>query len=407
MPLKTQTNKINNKFQWIVLMFIPIFISQNGIFVGVISETGLHLGETGLVLPLIFFMGLYTLTFIIINIIAGGNININYQILILITLIIMYSLAISLIGFFFNNNYIILLRCFQFLTFVLGISLFYYLKIRNIDLVSFLKSLFYFLLIFMIIHFISSFIEIGSLTTIEGISPNVLFFGVYQSRVYYPYLIISLLFLSSIVIKNNKLKIFTFVLLGIYIFSLQVRGALISYLFYLIVYLILFFKRKIILSITLIIVFIYTLIKGIEIENLQLGRFGDFEKFYTLNGRIPLWIESFQVDNVQQLLFGNLFFDSNQISAHNQYIQFFENGGVILFILFLLIVVIFIKLIMVSILSKDRISIFICMVYIVPLTIDLNLNVPLNNVNSTIIYTFIWFVAAKLIMDRKDKKIEI
>lgn len=399
-----QNEKNEKKFYGIVLMFIPIFFSQSGIFLGVISENGIHLGETGLILPLIFFVSIYATLVVLLKMIKGIHIQINKILFFLILFIVFYTTFISLIGYGLSQNFIVLLRCAQFLTFTLGIFLFYYVKLKNINLANFLKSLFYFLLILMILHFLSSFIEIGINTTFQGISPNIFFFGVYQSRVYYPYLITTLLFLSLISIKNPYVRLFATFVLGIYIFTLQVRGALISFFLYLFVYLILYVRNKVILSLSFVLFLIFMLSNDVTIE---LGRFGDFEKIFTFNGRISIWLDALEVSTLSQLIFGNLFFDPDQISAHNQYLQFFQNGGIILLLSFILLAMMMIKLFIQSVRSKDKQKIYISFVFIVPLIIDLNLNVPLNNINSTIIYTFVWLIASKIILHKGIDQNEI
>ncbi|WP_204256509.1 hypothetical protein [Mammaliicoccus sciuri] len=382
---------MNKKFNFLCVIFIPMFFSIHGIYKGIIAENGLHLGESGLIFPLIFFFGIYSCLSIIYHSLKTKELIINKNVIVIIISIITYAICITSIGYISHLDIIVFLRLIQFLSFIFGFSIYYHLFIiKKYNFNLFFNSLFKLLLFIVVMHYISSLIELGFINSIKSISPNIYGFGIYQSRVYYPYLVVCIFYFSINFISNNKLKIIGILLIGLYVFSLQVRGALISYILFTTLFFILNIKNKLCL---LLLTLLTIVIGGIGFKNLgeaSLGRFGDIGKFATFNGRLEIWAKDLVINNPSQLLIGNLFYDPDNISSHNQYINFYVYGGATLLLMMGIIIILFVFLLLKTISYKDNRLIFILLSFFIPIIVDLNVNVPLNNLNSSIIYTFIW-----------------
>ncbi len=382
------------KFNFQCLIFLPIFFTLNGIYKGVVTENGLHLGESGLVFPLIFFWGIYTCISIINHLIKTKELRLNKNISTIITLIVIYTTCVTSIGYVYHLDIIVFLRLLQFLSFIFGITIYYYLFIiKEYDFDLFFNSLFKFLVFIIILHYISSFIEMGVIPSVKSISPNIFSMGIYQSRVYYPYLIICLFFFSINFVTNTQFKLIGILLMGLYVFSLQVRGALISYILFSTLFFIINIKNKLILMILSILTIMLLSVAFTHINIVDLGRFGDIGKFTSFNGRLDIWNKDLVINNPIQLLVGNLFYDPDNISSHNQYINFYVYGGILMLILMSIIILGFIYLIYKSMMYRDFKLISILFTFFIPILVDMNVNVPLNNINSSIIYTFIWYCA--------------
>ncbi|OAO24848.1 hypothetical protein [Mammaliicoccus lentus] len=382
---------MNKKFNFLCVIFLPMFFSIHGIYKGVIAENGLHLGESGLIFPLIFFFGIYSCLSIVYHSLKTKELIINKNVIVIIISIITYAICITSIGYISHLDIIVFLRLIQFLSFIFGFSIYYHLFIiKKYNFNLFFNSLFKLLLFIVVMHYISSLIELGFINSIKSISPNIYGFGIYQSRVYYPYLVVCIFYFSINFISNNKLKIIGILLIGLYVFSLQVRGALISYILFTTLFFILNIKNKLCL---LLLTLLTIVIGGIGFKNLgeaSLGRFGDIGKFVTFNGRLDIWAKDLVINNPSQLLIGNLFYDPDNISSHNQYINFYVYGGATLLLMMGIIIIPFVFLLLKTISYKDNRLIFILLSFFIPIIVDLNVNVPLNNLNSSIIYTFIW-----------------
>jgi len=168
-----------------------------------------------------------------------------------------------------------------------------------------------------------------------------------------------------------------------------VRGAFVSLIVYLFFFFILKVKNKFIFTL-LTLFFVTIILKSNELfEKIDFGRFADTSKFSSFNGRIDIWRHDLEANNISRFLFGDMFYDADGISSHNQYINFYVYGGVVLILLFSSIIILFSNL-FIKALRNRTINPFFFASFFVPIFIDLNLNVPLNNINSAIIYTFIW-----------------
>lgn len=411
------------KFLKIVLTFSPIFITKSGIYQSYVTETGLHLGETGLVFPLSFFIGMFLFLYFIVVTLKNQKIYLgdysNFKFIIFTFLFLGFFL--SSIGVIINSDTSVYLRFLQFCTGYVGFFLFwYYFVYKKYEIIEVFGYIGLTYLLVIILNYGYSIMKIGLRSFGPDLIPSIGFFGIYQTHVYYPYIVTLICFmgLPYLHLKYQKLIIPYLSLFMVYVLCWQVRGAIFTFFIALIIAFFIYLnaKERIKYIILFTIVFIFLQIKlG---NDFFIGRFADIDSISSFNGRTEIWLSIFHNINSFSFIVGNMFKDIDGISAHNQYLQFFDLGG----ILFLSPLIVlwgwfFFKWILLYIKYKNikkpelLTAIYFLSIIMVNFLIDLNVNTPLNVTNPAIHYWFYWagvvFFVGKVMKKVGGEKVEV
>lgn len=385
-----------NYISLLPIMFLPIYISTSGIFISEVSVTGLHLGETGLVFPLVFFIGILLFFSILIKVLK--NRKINKEILknpitrIFITLGIYFVFLVA-IGSLFSGNYKGIIKLLQYLTGGAGIAISVYLfSVKRISPPRFFGYLAVFFLIIIFLQSVTSIAMFGINPLSGTIYPSILGAGIYQSRVYFPYIVTLIFFcgLPYLIKRFGSLSILIFIVYLFYIFTLQVRGAMVSFVVMSTFYLLFASNLKLKYWALLPVLSIPFLFEFISSNKDFLGRIGEVEKVQDLNGRTDLWMSILTEMKISNFLFGSYFNDIDHISAHNQYFEFLTLGGFFPLIVLILLFIYSLKMFKDSFKYNDSTLKIFSLIMITTLLVDLNVNVPLINTNPAIHYWFFW-----------------
>lgn len=378
------------------LIFFPIYISTTGIYKSEVSSTGLHLGETGLIFPASFYIGGVLIFILLFNCLKRGSISKH----IFSNFIIKQSLFVFVFVFFLTLVGVIMvgslepfLRGGQILTGAMGIVISVYLfsyKKLNPEKAFGKIAIFYVFII--CLNYISSYMSVGIVSFGPSLEPSIFGIGIYQSRVYFPYIVSLICFmgLPYIYKKVNYLVVPYLLIFGFYIFCLQVRGALLSFIVLFLIAVAYFVSMKLKIVISVLILLIIISLKETIFNSEMLGRFAQLEKIEDFNGRTAIWNTIIMDIDIKTLIFGNFFIDRDGITAHNQYLQNLDLGGLFLIIPLLTILITTAYITLKSILLKRKDLAFISFVVLVNLIIDCNVNVPLSNTNPSIHYWFYW-----------------
>ncbi|MFC7365198.1 MULTISPECIES: hypothetical protein [Bhargavaea] len=394
----SKTNLLKPQYS-LLLVFFPLYFSSSGIYQSVVSETGLHLGETGLVFPLSLFVGILFFLYLLFQIILLKEIKkeiFNNFVVKQATFIFLFAAILMLCGVFINGNFAPIIRGGQIISGGVGIVISVYIFIyKQINPKVFFGYLGLFFVLIMILNYISSFLTIGISSFGPSLQPSIFGVGIYQSRVYYPYIVSLVCFMGLPFLKEkfNRFIPLYLLLFGFYIYCLQVRGALLSFLIVLLVAIIFYLDipNKILMIVTSIF-FVLSPIGAYVFDNL--GRIGQIEKIQDLNGRTEIWKDILLNLDLVSFFFGSFMLDKDGVTAHNQYLQNLDLGGVLLLTpLILIITYIFICLYKSVALRNQDLS-FLFLVFLIVFLVDLNVNVPLSNTNPAIVY---WFYLSGLI----------
>lgn len=377
-------------------IFTPIYFTTSGVFIAEVGESGLHLGMTGLVFPLVFFLGIVFFLYTLKHILATKSVNmeiINNKMILLFFMIGSFLIILTLIGILLTNDLGGIIKLGQYLTGGIGIIVSIYLfSIKKMDPSYFFGKLVILYTVIIIIHYLTSIILFG-LNPISGsVYPSVLGAGIYQSRVYYPYLV-TMIFFAGFPYLTNRFHKYTFlfyILFLFYVFTLQVRGAMISFLVISVLVLVFSLKAKA-KYYAFFVIFFFLILFNIFVENIEsLGRIGEIEKIKDLNGRTIMWIEVFKNLSIENIFVGSFFNDIDHISAHNQYFEFITLSGFIPLTMLGFVGLLAIKIFLDSYKYNDNTLRVFSLLIFSTLIIDMNINVPLTNTNPAIHYWFIW-----------------
>lgn len=378
------------------LIFFPLYLTTSGIYKSEVSSTGLHLGETGLVFPISFFIGVIMLGIIIINIIHERKIHTAYFsnfVLKQAIYFFVFVFFLMLVGVIIEGSLNSLLRGIQIITgasgIIISIYLFGYKKINPKDFFGKVAILF---ILVICLNFISSYITVGPQSFGPSLQPTIFGIGIYQSRVYYPF-IVSLICFMGLPYVYEKTKYFVLPYLyvfGFYIFCLQVRGALISFIILLSIAILLYLNFKVKTAFLTSLLLLTLAFKEYITNTDILGRFSQVEKFKNLNGRMEIWRDIIENMDTKTFLFGNFLIDKDGITAHNQFLQNLDMGGFLLIIPLILIFIFALYITIYSAFMKQKNITFLSLVILVNFIVDLNVNVPISNTNPSIHYWFYW-----------------
>lgn len=388
-----------------LLFFFPVYFSIDGIY----KYTGL--GETpsrGLILPFTVILGIYSILCMAINNLKLPKVRIQNKLLPMIVILVYLIIMHTLLGYGLFNNLSSILLNLQYLSGILGIYISIYLiNYRKLGV----EKVFYYISVLFLLAIISnisiSILKVGFTQTFSrNIYRSTFLGGIYHVLVYYPF-IVSIVFLFALPFweRNKKLMFPVYLLVTIYVISLQVRGAIISYLLGLIIYFLKFSrKNKIVIGISLILMIV--LVINLLPTDILFGRFLDKNSSF-ISGREKIWkvyIENLSNDplyiirgSYSKASTSNLLnddpFKRGLHSYHNQYIEIIDSYGIFILILFLSILVYYLLICFKKVkhlkLNKDIYYYWITLV-ILHFVIDLNVNVPIRVTNPAIIYLFYW-----------------
>ncbi|MFC4712924.1 O-antigen ligase family protein [Planococcus dechangensis] len=378
------------------IMFLPLYITTSGIFIAEVSVTGLHLGKTGFVLPLVFFIGILLFFNILVKTLKTHRINkdiLENPIIKIFIIFVVYFILLVAIGSLFSGNYRGLIKLVQFLTGGVGIVISVYLfSIKRISPPQFFGYLTLFFVVIIFIQSVTSIVMFGVNPLSGAMYPSILGAGIYQSRVYFPYLVTLIFFcgLPYLIKRFGSWTIILFLVFLFYIFTLQVRGAMVSFVVMSVFYLIFVSNIKfkyLALFPALAMPFLFEFISS---NKEVLGRIGEVEKVQDLNGRTDLWINILKEMGTSNFLFGSYLNDIDNISAHNQYFEFLTLSGFFPLMILTVLVVFSLKMFKDSFKYNNHTLRIFSLIMITTLLVDLNVNVPLTNTNPAIHYWFFW-----------------
>ncbi|MEM1502837.1 hypothetical protein RG959_05390 [Domibacillus sp. 8LH] len=386
------SKRLHKNVYWEVLFFLPLFITPQGLYQSIATEDGLHLGDSGLVFPIYFFIGSFLFLYVLMLFIK------EKKIFILSSEIKKVVLCIGTVGFFIASTGVIIysdinayVRFVQMITGFAGLFISWYLfEYKKLDIEKFFGQLglMYFWII--IINYLYSFTEVGLASFGRALRPSLGLFDIYQTHVYYPFILTTVLYMSlPYIMKRYKWFIYPYI--GLYFLNLlswQVRGAIISFLLMLLIAF--FVKFKVLQKVNIIlfsILFLCLLIYNFGLE-LIVGRFDNTSGVQSLSGRTDIWKSVFEDFYMVDFLFGDFYQDIDGITAHNQYLEFLSLGGVLL-LLALLTTLFYLLVFIWSNFQKREINLlYFGLILLIQWIVDFNVNVPISNTNPAI---FAWF----------------
>ncbi|WP_046174534.1 hypothetical protein [Domibacillus indicus] len=384
--------KTEKKFYWEVLFFIPLFLTPQGLYQSFVTEDGLHLGDSGLVFPIYFFIGSFLFLYALVLFIR------EKKILVLSSEVKKVVLFIGIIGFFIASAGAIIysdinayVRFFQLITGFVGVSISWYLfEYKKINIEKFFGQLGLMYFGVITINYLYSFTQVGLESFGRALRPSIGLFDIYQTHVYYPFILTTVLYMSlPYILKRYNWFIYPYI--GLYFLNLlswQVRGAIISFL--LMLFIAFFVKFKVLQKINIIlflIVFLCIVIYNFGLE-LVVGRFGNIKGVQSLSGRTDIWKAIFEDFNIVDFLFGDFYRDIDGITAHNQYLELLSLGGILL--LFSVLTILFYLSVFLwgNVKKRDRNLLYFGLILFIQWIVDFNVNVPISNTNPAI---FTWF----------------
>lgn len=379
-----------------LLIFVPIFLTPNGLLKTEIIGNNIHVSDTGLVFPIYFFIGIIISLILFLSMFKRGEITyITPEVKIYILIIGFIGLLISSMGVIINADVRVYMKYIQILTGFIGVVISWYLfEYKQINIEKFFGKLGIVYFVIIILNFLYSFIKVGIDSFGAGLLPSIGVFGIYQTHVYYPFIVNVILFMS-LPYMLKKYNNFLYIYLGFYILYLlswQVRGAIISFIVMFIIAFIFKLKNSQKIKITIIsLIFLFIIVYYFGLEIL-LGRFKDIENVKSFSGRTDIWISLFQDFDIQILFVGNLFLKGDISSAHNQYLEFLYMGGLLLLIP-LLGILINLMLILYRVIKNKKLRhnnnlLYYILILLAQWIVDYNVNVPLSNTNPAIFYWF-------------------
>ncbi|MFJ8234255.1 hypothetical protein ACIQ34_00775 [Ureibacillus sp. NPDC094379] len=394
-----------------VFIFLPIFFTTSGLYKSYVTETYLHLGDTGLVLPIYFLVSIFFLILILLNLFRFHRLKFeDLKIKKFALAIIVMGLILAGLGFILSANSSGFIRIGQIITGLGGVIIAYYLfEIKKINIEKFfgLLGILYFVII--ILNYMYSISLVGLASFGRALQPSWGLFDIFQTHVYYPFIVNAICFMSiPFLLAKYGRWIYPYLgLYFIYLLNWQVRGAIISFIFMLIVTI--FLKLNINKKFEVIlffITFISILIMFIDVEEL-VGRFANVEGVKNLSGRTDIWSNVFENFNMIDFLVGSLFLDLDGVTAHNQYLEFFDLGGILYLSILILLLLNIIKAFFSSYILfgiRDNLT-FYLIIILVQVIIDFNVNVPMSNTNPAIFY---WFYISSIfiLFNRKINKLK-
>ncbi|MBF0557327.1 MAG: hypothetical protein HQL08_00950 [Nitrospirae bacterium] len=392
-----------------LLVFVPVFFTTSGIYRGQRTNIGdiYSLQQGGLVLPLTFFIGVLIALFIILNFLRNGKAYVP-AIVRPVLILFLVSTAMGLIGWIISGTPVPFILSAQFSSGYLGIVLaLWFFKYRQMDFITACGFISKIYIVNMLLHMAYSYYMVGLVSTVRGMVPETPLWGINQIFVYYP-LIISAVFMFALPywLKYGK-KVFVPVYLFVfsYVYLCEVKAATISFVSAMVFYFAVVNKDK-------------RVIKAASVLIISLLMW-----FFSGHGRISShmfsdatrWAHYAAVsENIVKepahFIYGNLFggteiTDSGRSilgpiggSVHNQYVDYFQYGGIILLSAYALFFIAYYKYMMrgiddVNKNPEQRFIIWWLGIVSIQAIVDFNVDTPLRSVNPAIIYWFYWFGA--------------
>ncbi|MBE1556420.1 hypothetical protein [Sporosarcina limicola] len=382
---------------WYTLFFLPLFFTPRGLYQSFVTADYLHLGDSGFVFPIYFFIGIFIFFLLLKSFILNGSLRIiSSEIKFNLLILAMVGLFISSAGVIVHSDISVYIRYIQMLTGFVGLFISWYLfEYKRLNVEKFFGKLGILYFIIIILNYLYSFSQVGLASFGRGLQPSLGIIDIYQTHVYYPFIINTILFMSLPYIMKRYKYLF-YIYIGVYLLYLlswQVRGAILSFAVMIVIAIVFKFKliQKIGITVFLFL-FLIALVYYFDPE-LVLGRFSNIEGVKNFSGRTDIWLSVFTDFNTLKLIFGNLYFDQDGVTAHNQYIELLDMGGILLLLSLLAVLLNVFYLLLKTIKSKairnrNPNLLYYILILIVQWIIDFNVNVPMSNTNPSIFYWF-------------------
>ena len=409
-----------------LIVLYPICFDSGGIYRGHRSDLVFQGDSTiliergGLVLPVSILFGLLFSAFILIRIIQGKvDFSKSRDLLISMAGFVAAPIVLGLFGSYISQSAVPILFAMQTLSGLTGCALgVWFIRYWRLDFVKACGILSAMYLVNMVVHVAWSYHLIGNLTFGRQIVFETPLWGVWQLLVYWT-IIVAQVFLYALPYWRKKwVAIPIYLLVGYYIFFINVRTAVVFYFFGILIYFILFSEHR---KITWVLAAICICVAGYLLitANPILRRFAGGG----LGRRDEYWVETYHSikESIRFLIYGTLFEGtiipirtgidldrSTGGSAHNQYLEFIRQGGLILFLAFFQL---FIRMIYKMVKTARRIyrrngDLMIFwpgVVIFVQVLVGMNANTPIRVTNPAVMIWFFWTGYYYHLMNRDEE----
>lgn len=363
----------------------------------------------GLILPLTAILGIVAFFFLTNYFIKNWKINLKYLNPMLVSIIIFGTIILgyTILSYALYSDIQSVVLSLQFLSGLVGIFIsIYFVKFRKMDIKEIFRGIAIVFFIAIISNIVLSIMKIGVTSTFSrGIYAATPLGGIYQILIYFPFILANV-FLFSLPFWKSKYSKIMFIIITLYLLSIQVKGAIILFVTGVIIYY-WFFSQNNVRRNRIILIFVVTMMIVILPKEFLLGRFIS-SSGNLISGREIVWQEYFiALKNNPSLLITGSFVKAKGISTkvgnitgggyhsfHNQYLEILDSYGLIIFSLFIVTIINFLKKIYnkIKFLKNEdaKVYTYFFIVILLNLILDLNINVPLRVTNPAIILYFYW-----------------